>query len=256
MKINRRDKIGKVQGNCIYILFDKKIVLYVGSTTQLSNRLSQHSSKWWWQFVTDVDYVPIKADENMLQREMFIIQQLKPIFNVVHGVADHSAVIEQYRQRVLGGCKEIDLTQSFHTEVTYIRESQPHVTPITTANAEPTVIYTPVASVRATVKPKTTYRPVASMRGKVDPYRYAVSKIDTDNGAIFSNIGLSYIKKGSAKPYVVQVIYYNQYGDRCRAPSKSFDCFFKAIKWRNYQVENYKTVLPSSEPMRNMSQDN
>lgn len=68
--------------HCVYLAFDSdRIVIYVGVTSHLFNRLYQHTVKAWWTQVAglDIESFPTRTEANA--REVQLIQCHSPINN-------------------------------------------------------------------------------------------------------------------------------------------------------------------------------
>lgn len=84
----------------VYRLLDESgVLLYVGVTAHLRNRLRDHSErKPWWQDVHSVDVQPFRYRADALRVENQIISQEHPLYNVNDKLMDDHVSIEQARR--------------------------------------------------------------------------------------------------------------------------------------------------------------
>ena len=244
-------KIERIKGECIYYFYDKnRVLLYIESTNDLSRRVNAHlNDKWWFWFVKYYDVVKLRYGEERYERENFMIAQLRPIFNSIGQTADHTSVIEAYKRKILKSDTIIDFSESVIMPLIYkkTRKKKKNLDDTKPPKIQYKFHKNEIKRDNKLRILANAYRPTAKVDGNV----VAREKIDITSGPIRTNIGISYIKKSKHyKPYTVQVIYYNDYGQKCVGPSKSFHCLFQAIKWRNNDVEKYRTVMPADNPFK------
>jgi excinuclease UvrABC nuclease subunit len=58
-------------------------IIYVGSTTELKRRVTDHACKSdWWNEVTDVQHFPMPDIDTARQREADVIASIRPDYNI------------------------------------------------------------------------------------------------------------------------------------------------------------------------------
>jgi hypothetical protein len=68
----------------IYFLYCKEEVVYVGQTTSLMTRISQHVQENTKIFTSFKFIIFNGSEKERLQKEMEFIKQIKPVYNIAH----------------------------------------------------------------------------------------------------------------------------------------------------------------------------